>query len=270
MLRLEDISIESLHTENFAPATHKFIKNHNIKTVKGLVDNKDKLSPSEWAEIQYLFRNLEKTIQIANKHQKTATIYHPKRYTDQTLNYVDELNKGNILLIDNPIIDNPKLRYIPIKSKSLTAIKRELSLCTARGDNLLTRNCYKLGKKGAENVLLLTDFYTDQVERQAALTSNRAINLFTYQKEEKEQLIKELYPIIVEYLIENGEDFIWGSMTKQQVNRLLSSINNNGVLDIRVANRLIDSLVNYSTLPELEEISHNNYDSLKRFIKVKK
>ena len=56
-------------------------------------------------------------------------------------------------------------------------------------------------------------------------------------------------------------------MSKTQAKKLLSSVNGKGVANQRIKNRLVTILVNYTTLEEVEEITHNNYDSLKRFVK---
>ena len=267
MVRLEDVSIKCLHMDIIAPTTKDFIKEFNIVTVKDLLDNKDKLSPIEQSEVDYILKRFNRIFDLANENQKEPVIYHSKNYTDSSLRYVDEFNKGIILITDSPAIDEIRTRYYGIKNKTIATIKRELSLCTPRGDNYLVRNCYGLSQTGAENVVFLVDMYTEQVERQAALTSDRTINLFTYQNEEKEQLARDNYAKIVDYFVEGKEEYIWGKMSKTQAKKLLSSVNGKGVANQRIKNRLVTILVNYTTLEEVEEITHNNYDSLKRFVK---
>ena len=269
MIRLENVSVSILHLEAFVPTAKEMMKKNHIITVKDLMDHMDKLSPKEQQEVNYLLTRCNRILNLSNKHQKEPIIYQAKNYQDPSLSYVDELNKGRIFITDSPASEEIRTRYKEIKDKKISSIKRELSLCTARGDNLLIRNCYGLGQIGAENVVFLVDMYTEQIERQAALTSDREINLFEYQKVEKEQLVREEYEKIVDFFVESQEKFIWGELSPFQAQRLLSSVNKKGVANQRTRNKLTDIIVGYTTLEELEEVTHNNYESLKRFVKTR-
>lgn len=124
----------------------------------------------------------------------------------------------------------------------------------------------KVGLEVAPRILTALDMYSEQVARQAKLTDLRDINLFTYQQKEKEEIVKELYDKMMEYLLNTVSEFVWGELSEAQKQLYSLSIANKTKKGQRIRHKMISIISNYTTLPELEGASED-FKVLKRFIK---
>ena len=186
-----------------------------------------------------------------------------KRYDDERLSYVDGLNKGNILLLQNPT-NWSVARVASIRDMSLSFLKQKLT--PDQGNDIVFSFCRNIGNGQAYKLINAVNRYTEQVERQALLTKRRNANLFEYQKDDKVRIVKNNYAEIISYLIYTADELVWGELTDKQKQLYLSSIINNNQLDNIIKSKMIEYVSNYTTLEELEEINRKKYKSLNRFI----
>ena len=126
---------------------------------------------------------------------------------------------------------------------------------------------YYIGANIAPTVINALDMFTDQVERQAQLCDLRVDNIFTYQQEEKLNLVDQLYEHIVARLIYKTKELAWGELSDAQKRMYISSIVNNQQRDKIIREKIQMYIANYTTLPELENVAKGNYEVLHRFIK---
>jgi len=187
-----------------------------------------------------------------------------KKYNDDRLNYVDGLNKGKILLLQNPT-NWSEARVASIRNMSLSFLKQKLT--PDQDGDIILGYCRNIGNGQAYKLIDAVNRYTEQVERQAMLTKRRNANLFEYKKNDKVRIVKNNYAEIISYLIYTADELVWGELTDKQKQLYLSSIINNNQLDNLIKSRMIEYVSNYTTLEELEEINRKKYKSLNRFIK---
>jgi len=93
------------------------------------------------------------------------------------------------------------------------------------------------------------NMYNEQLLRQSLETPNNVDNLFTYNQQEKREIIESELDEIVNYLITNADTCIWGKVLQLP---LISMINIYRENDSARRERLINCLANYTTLGEIE------------------
>ena len=265
MLELKNVAVEQVFRTLSSKRLSK-LANENVRTIQDLLDGLPKysgyLSDYDFKQLSYAIRHVE----FANKRGVEPEIYETKEYEDESLKYNDALNKGEVLLLSAPTTEYVTsfnvLRRLPIES-----IKRLLTLTNDEGKNFLISEVKRIGPKALPVILKAIEMYSDQIVRQSELTDSRDINLFTYQQEEKKEIVTEKYAEIIAYLLDNTKEFVWGEVSERQKNLYLSSVVNNRQMDTMVKNRMVNNVANYTTLPELEKVASNDYKVLKRFIK---
>lgn len=188
-----------------------------------------------------------------------------KEYRNKSLNYTDTENRGDILLVGNPtgILESTRywnLKYYTIKELKMLAVTDNFGKI-----NLL--NIDKIGIKSIPLILSAIELYSSQVERQAQLTKNRNINLFTLHKERKLKIVEELYSEIILYLMNNADNkLFWGNLSDAQKKLYISSTIYNKQLDRAIRSYMINAIANYTTLPELKNVTKGKMKVLNRFL----
>lgn len=138
---------------------------------------------------------------------------------------------------------------------SIYLIKHYLEHITEYGlDNVFITHVHSFGPSSTRQVVKSVKFYEEQVLRQALETNQRGINLFTLNKNEKERIVEEEFNDIVEYLVDNANECVWGELTDSQKRRMLeSTISLRKEEQLKVRRCLIDMISNHTTLSELEQ-----------------
>lgn len=187
-----------------------------------------------------------------------------KKYQDERLSYVDDLNKGSILLLQNPT-NYSTARLSSVKYETIADLKRNLA---PNEDGNIEVWCRKFGNYYGLKLIDAINMYTEQVEKQAQLTQNREINLFEYQKEQKVEFIYKRYKDVIAYLLYAAkEELVWGKLSDAQRKLYLSSIINDKQTDNMIKGRVVDYISNYTTLPELDRLYRGDYKVLNKFIR---
>ena len=272
MIKLENVStiylMEYLERRNLSSQIYKYIYElfdkydvRNYQKLKDLLENRDVFFNDMFIS-EYLNCELDKVIcrvRDANLLGKEPDIYTFDNYNDfdidrRTLDITDSQNNGDILLYKNPInLLSCRKRYLG--NYSISLIKYYLGHLTAYGlDNLFITHVHSFGHSSTMQVVKSIKFYEEQVLRQMIETNKREINLFTLNRSEKEKIVEEEFSDIVEYIVENASECIWGELTVSQKRRMLeSTVSLRKEEQLKVRKCLIDMISNYTTLGELEQ-----------------
>lgn len=273
MIRLEAVS------------TLNLIKNWpNQQEKEMLIRNKilDYQKLKEWIELHPdlktsglngILMSTEWELAKDNKTTKNLLIYTTKGYSDDALEYTDEHTMSSQLLLDNPIFLQIT-DYNLIKKLSIHELKHYLSHTNERGSNLFMAYSKNRYQNKIEDILKLISLYEEQVINQSLETDQRGINLFTFNQEKKQKIVLEVIYDVIEYFLENTEEFIWGPLTEFQRQQLIDAKQKQSQDENSVFYNLIHIITNYTTLSELNAdfIKNKTLDKfiIKKKIKKKK
>ena len=266
MIKLENVSIDNLSLWIYAPKIKKIVDEFELKSIQDLLDEIQRSPEIDWSNIEKKLNCLIKEVDKNNKKEKEPIIFNTTNYEDSTLKYTDTLNNGNILLLSSPTTENA-VTYYGIKDKSIDNIKNNLLLTQPDGSNYLISYTRNISLSNIQKLIDAINMYNEQVVRQSMLTDSRDFNVFTYEQEEKKEIVRDNYADIITYLVYNTNEFVWGKVSDLQKKRYISSIINNNKIDNIIRDRMINNIANYTTLKELENYQKDNYKLLKRFIK---
>ena len=269
MIKLENVSVDSLALWYDCPQFQELIDSMGILSIKGLLDYIEISPEYDWSIIKDKINKVQKIVNRNNKLGKEPVIYpvDGKNYYEESLtNYYDTLNKGSVLLLKPPTSEI-YTSYKGIMDESIDKIIRRLLTTTPNGDNYLQRNYTKIGPAHIKKIVEAIKLYHEQLDRIGKFAQKTDSNLFEYQKKEKLALAEEKYSKIITYLILNTKEFVWGKLTDKQKKQYLSSIIYNNEMDKLIKDRMINNVANYTTLKELKRLEKNDYKVLNRFIK---
>ena len=192
--------------------------------------------------------------------------YDIKLYSSEDLEYNDMKNKGNILILDSPTSNKVLARYNGLKKERLIDIKDDLTHTAMNGHNYLREMNIGIGKGHMPYIVNTVNMYTEQIERQAALTDRRDINLFDLDRKAREQIVSDQIKQIILWLVLNETNgFVWGEMTQNRKIRYLESILSTREIDEHIKNSIAKYIIDYITLEEAEHIADGIV--LRRFLK---
>ena len=182
----------------------------------------------------------------------TFPTYQNSNIDIETLKLTDRENTGNVLLYSCPTIRGGA-RINTLKTLSIDEIKNLAShLSQYHFYNALSMK-KNFGIDTVKRVVDVVKFYEEQVLRQAKETEERNINLFLLNKDAKDEIVESQFKEIIEYLLDNAEQCIWGNLPSSKKIQMLRTINaiRGGILEDR--RRLVNAISNYTTLSELEQ-----------------
>ena len=162
------------------------------------------------------------------------------------------------LVINNPII-GPSSKFKSIRELRIYEAKLLLSKVVAHKKTVVGKNAflesYPIYSMVDEIKLVRAiNFYEQQIYRQSFETNQTGINLFVLNKIDKMEIITEEIDDIVEYLVSNARECVWGELTFDQKRKLISAIKNKKNLENReILERLIVLITNYTTLSEIKD-----------------
>lgn len=268
MLGLKNVSIDEvilLKGEDIRKLA-KETDSYNAADIYHLVDENPNYN---WKEVVRELWKVKTEVEKADKKGKEPTIYLAKEYNDKNLEYVDALNYGDILLLDNPTLEL-QTKYKFLRRYSIQEIKRNLALTDRYGNNYFLKYARNIGEKSIDGILQSIEMYNDQVERQAKLTEERDCNLFTKDRMIKKEIVEEIYSDIIMYMLYTSpEKTVWGNLSDKQKKLYMSSVINDKKIDRIIKERMTTSIADYTTLPELEKVANGEQKVLKRFFNEK-
>ena len=264
MILLKNIAASTIFY-NLEENLKNLIRRNGCYSIADVIELMEKYPDYNWKQVRYRISNIERVINNGNEKGYVYEIYPYGNYSDKTLEYNDKLNYGDILLLANPTHEI-QIRYREIRPYSIDCIKRSLQLTDEYGRNVI-RRLKNFGPDSLPKIINALKMYDEQIERQASLTNERDINLFTKDKDSKKEIVEDMYSDIIMYLISSPEEkTIWGELSDSKKTKYFSSITNNKKIDKIIKERMIDIVSDYTTLPELEEVANGNQKVLRRFI----
>lgn len=266
MIKLSDVAAKEIYSLFKTDFVKEIIKGKDIVSVDDVIALMEEYPEADWASISQDVEKIKRQVTAFNDKGYEPKVFFTSSYSDSSLNNTDRLNFGDVLLLNN--IFNPRTgKNLSVTSKSIADIKGELSHTSPIGENYFKRNNRNFGEGRLYQMLDAIEFYQQQVERQAALTPDRDINLFLLDQNKKRQIVTESFSEIVEYLVDNTEEkLVWGNLSDCQKQLLTSSVVNSYQSDLRIRESLVTNIANYTTLPELECVASHDAKVLSRFI----
>lgn len=268
MIKLKYVSTERIfnYAKNFkekdmtAKIIYELFVKYDIEDYQKL---KDLLysKKEEFQSVSYFLqrRLYEVEMDLKNKNELEAEpeiftfqTYQNSNINIETLKLTDRENNGNVLLYSCPTIRGGA-RINRLKTMSIDEIKNLASHLSEYNFNNTLSMKRNFGMDTVKRVVDVVKFYEEQVLRQAKETEERGINLFLLNKAAKDEIVESQFKEIIEYLLDNAEQCIWGNLPsskKIQMLRTINSIRGEGILEDR--RRLVNAISNYTTLSELE------------------
>lgn len=261
MIKLSDISINNV----LYGSEQRFVnlaKENNCYSAEDLISLTKEYSKYNWDIVN---KRIDELKLIVDKSSIKGIEPETYEYEDNGIESVDKLNKGDVLLLDNPTLEF-QTKFKGLRTYSIDEIKHNLKLTDQFGRNVIGR-IRNIGPDSITKIISALKMYDEQILRQANLTEKRNYNLFLKDKKAKNEIVEDLYSDIIMYLIYNTEErTIWGELTESQKKLYISSVINSKKRDVIIKDRMIDIISNYTTLPELEKVADGNRKVLKRFI----
>lgn len=236
----------------------------SVDDVYELLDNNVKLR-----DIQIIsnLRNIDRTIDFANRKGNIEEIYQVYDYSNESLEQIDSLNNGNILLLNNPTQELNSFKELD--TISIEEIITDLNHVTCMGNNYALKRYMCIKKENVDKVVSSINMYRNQVERQALELRNNG-NLFELYSEERKRLVEGNYNIIINYFVNNAKEMHWGELTDNEKSVYISSTIRNGSYTRLVKERLVNDISHYITFNEAKDLKEGNVKVLDRFIVKKK
>lgn len=261
MIKLSNISVSQVlyGSEKYLL---KLAYENRCYTIEDLLSLMKKYPNYNWNEVN---KRIDEIRPIVTKSEKKGWEPEIYEYDNNGIELVDKINKGNVLLLDNPTLEI-QTKYRGLSQYSIEEVKRNLKLTDRFGRNEIGR-LRNIGPDSINKIINALRMYDEQILRQAELTEKRNYNLFLKDKKAKNEIVQDLYSDIIMYLIYNTkEKTIWGELTDNQKKLLISSVINSKKKDIIIKDRMTDIVSNYTTLPELENVANGKRKVLNRFI----
>lgn len=284
MIKLEDVSTvkmlekypssEQLDFEHDPVAkalTYYYIRDY--QQLDALINSGDKLFNIEF------FRNwldlIKKNINYANEKGVTTTQFTfdvaEKAEVDlKTIRTSDRKVFCRQLVINNPIL-GPSEQVSRIRDLRIFDAKLLLTKVVAHDIETVGQNAFLVTYPtfSCEEIIKLLYaiyFYEQQIVRQSQETHKTGINLFRLNKQAKVEIISKNIYDIMNYILKNATECVWGPLTYIERQRLISAIRGikNNSEDRVVIERLTQMISNYTTLSEIK--SGVKEKTLDRFI----
>ncbi len=264
MIDLKDVSYKEILCKYNNTDFERLCNHKKVKNLEDVFNIYKDYQGKERVMLDRDFHRLFKRLKITNLKDGKPNVYEIDSYSDDSLYYNDMLNKGNILIFDTPT-SKVSHTYDDVKKMKISDIKYDISHCMINGHSYLEFICNRIGGEKLLIIQRALNNYVAQIERQALLTDDRNINLFTYQKAEKVKVISDMIGDLILYLIDNSSELLWGQLNEFRYNLYKSSIHNNLLKDREIREAIIEYISNYVTLEEAYNLL-NDKKILKRFI----
>lgn len=272
MLKLENISVYGADNSFVSWINRmddkelKFIKDNNLEDFSQL----EKMILTGEEVPLYFIKLYELTKKYINKKHminKEAHIYDSnnlENINERDLEVTEEETLVKNLILNAVVDDSWRVTFLDIESLNIKKLRFFLQHVTPNGKNSLEL-FPRIGNKTINNVIKALDFYEEQIKRQYGERHIIGSDLFTLNREAKQNIVEKEIAKYVEYLLSFSYDFIWGKRsanTNKLLEECLISRNKYAVIN---RDRLIETLTNYMTLEELEDGVIENH-TLDRFM----
>lgn len=211
----------------------------------------------------YFFQMLKKAYDTLNKENNkklTAPVYSFDTYSlsglpIDVLSHTDYVTSCTVLPFNSPLADNRGLAY-RLSEFNIQMAKEMLASYATSSKNALEMCVFNFGHNKSEQLFSLIKFYEDQIIRTASETPDLKTftgSLFTKDAKEKRSIVAGNALDMCDYLLSEGDEFIWGKMTNEKKDTLKARIYHpNDSKDLKTHFKFIDTISSYTTLQELE------------------
>ena len=186
--------------------------------------------------------------------------YSFKLYSDSSLDL--KTLKSSDLQVDSKVLLLEPLKVYQgrtgmynclLKYNNIAEIKRLLRETDCYGINMLQVDCEGMAEKKLEKIFRAIEFYEQQVIRIVEShpdLSNVRKPIFFIDKYMKDLIVREQIKEIAEYLVNSGDDFMFGELKRAKKQMLLERVS--AERDNFTVENFVDVISNYTTLEELE------------------
>lgn len=272
MIKLEDVSTvkmlekypSSIKTEWENDAISQALSHYYIRDYQELEDLIH--SGDKFFDIEF-FRNwldvIKKNIKYANEKGITTTqftfnVEGQSGVNPKDIRTTDRKVFCRHLVINNPIL-GPSEQVSKIRDLRVYDAKLLLSKVVAHDIESVGQNAFLATYPtfSCEDILKLIYaiyFYEQQVVRQSQEPHQPGINLFRLNKQTKVEIITAHINDIMNHILDNAQECIWGPMTLEQKQMLSSALKRrkSGASQTLIE-RLIYMISNYTTLSEIKD-----------------
>ncbi len=259
------IGLEDIRPKKYAYTDKRAVINKasSMKTLQHIMWNNPGL---DWSIPKKDLEECIEKLKASNFRRLEKEIYKTNGYSDESLEYNDNLNNGEVLIINPPysvatVADNT------VKNLTIGEIKADLKYVLANGKNYFLSRHYEIGKAKLMKIVEAIGWYEDQIARQGLLTSDRDINLFELNYDEKLAIVLSYYEDIVNFFTKDKKDLIWQDYSANQNKLLIESLSAKGARGRNTKEVLSNYIANYTTIEELEKFKKGNVKVLNRFVR---
>lgn len=223
-------------------------------------------NPSEFNNYLKEFDNenlikLRKALSVVHYRSSEITFstndYEGSTIDRSILDKIDAANNCYDLILSSPTTIVSCFKIDDLTRTSIYDAKKLLQMTVlnkGRGilENALTYSLPYFGNKDAIKFRDAINFYEEQVLRQARETNDLEQNLFTLNRNAKDQIICDNYSEIVDYFNDNAEECVWGVISPNAKMILDRSKGRKTYQQLRIHANLVRFIRDYTTLSELE------------------
>jgi len=242
------------------------IKSHSTTSLLTELLNRIEQDQDSFVEClnQYSVEDISKLKKILeNYSMQESLVYRVNNYAGSEFNryildFVDKHNSCIDLILRGPtILVSPK-KEIVLQDISIYEAKKLISEVvvdkfSSKKENALIARLPYFGPKDAQIFRDAINFYEEQVLRQAQETTCLDQNLFVLNRDKKSGIILDNYSEIVDYFIDTADVCVWGNLGKSHKLKLNYSKRAKTEETLRIRDKFIRMLADYTTLSELEK-----------------
>lgn len=268
MIRLEDVSTLNISmlakrvgfdNGEILSALNKYaVKDYG--ELEQLITSKDKDYDIEF------FRNLleliKENIEYSNTNGIEPVLFEFQKallsgVDSKELRIADRKTLCKSLILQNPITGSmgefEKIKNLRIFDLKLLLGKVVAYNLPTTGQNAFLSVYPTFNMSQAKKIVDAINFYEEQIIRQSQITHYPGLELFKLHKLEKQRIIAEYIPDIIEYFLFCAEELVWGTLTKEQKIALFSAVNKRKKTESKLLiERLVYTISNYTSLSEIE------------------
>jgi len=268
MIKLEDISIKPLvsYAQDMGRVNEMWQYLYKLLYDVSDYQKLKELLDSNSSDLQYesVLKYLRDELEMVERNIKNANVEGRCLEIFKFDNEVSMIDKNTLQITDDENTGVSLLYCSPMQrcGGKITRLNRlsvsEIKHMIGHVDNVYLKNMFlSMRGIGMETVRKLADsvkFYNKQLLRQSMETEERGINLFTFNKRLKDEIVESEIKEIVEYLVDNAKECVWGELSDtQKKHMVMASLSYKGCYVQKDKKALIDMVSDYTTLSELEQ-----------------
>ncbi len=263
MVNYQNIGIRmdqfSMHDPKCLKAILQEYSVQNFEQLVDLLNSGELNSHPGFSEVQNYILDM-KSMLADGKHinvkerVKTFSLYQSSNLPMTTLEKTDHQNCGGVLMLSNPATTLYRgFELAGVEQMSIAQLKYYLSHCDFHGEMLFTKWRY-IGTSKVDLALEALSLFEKQNIRllKEVGSVSEEVNLFTVDLTKRKNIVQEEKMELFDYLFEQGDTYVFGTLTDHQKEMLNSGLINSSKASSRKAQQLLNYLSYYVTPKEAE------------------